>query len=73
MGRMRNIGLLVVGLGSVVVLLSPRRRKVVADKLVDVRRFASRRTVDRDARVSSRAIDRWEGEGGAMESAQASR
>ena len=36
-------------------VVSPRRRRVVA-----------RRIVDRNARASSQAIDRWEDEGGAM-------
>lgn len=62
----RKIGLLVVALGCVLAVVSPRRRKALARKIEDARRFASRRIVDRDARGRSRALDVWEGEGGAM-------
>ncbi len=66
MAASRNIGFFVLALGVLVVALSPRRRGRVSRTLADARRFASRRIVDRDARVSPRAVARWENEGGAM-------
>lgn len=62
----RNLGVLAVGLGWVILLVSPRRRGAVARKVADARRFVSRRILDEDARARSHALDAWEDEGGAM-------
>jgi hypothetical protein len=65
MPTMRDIGLTALAISWIVVLVSPRRRRVIARKLAGARRFASGRIVDADARASSQAVDAWEGEGGA--------
>lgn len=64
MPAMRNIGLTAIAIAWIVVLVLPRRRRVIAPKLGEARRFVSRRIVDEEARASSLAIDAWEGEGG---------
>lgn len=69
MPAMRNIGLTAIAIAWLVVLVLPRRRRVIAPKLGEARRFVSRRIVDEEARASSLAIDAWEGEGGATRGA----
>ena len=66
MTTVRNIALFVIGVGCVVVVLSPVHRRSLARKLADARRIVSRRVVDEDARTSSRAVEAWEDEGGAV-------
>jgi hypothetical protein len=65
MTTMRII-LLAVSIACVVVVVSPRGRRVVARKFTDARPFVSRRAVDQESFASSRAVDTWESEGGAM-------
>jgi hypothetical protein len=65
MTTMRII-LLAVSIVCVVVVVSPRGRRVVARKFTDARPFVSRRAVDQESFASSRAVDTWESEGGAM-------
>lgn len=59
---LRNLGLLAIASGAVLVVLSPRRRALVARKLAHTRRFVSRRVVDRDER-HSQALDTWDHDG----------
>jgi hypothetical protein len=59
---LRNLGLLAIAFGAVLVVLSPRRRALVARKLAHTRRFVSRRVVDRDER-RSQALDTWNHDG----------
>lgn len=68
---MRSIALTVLASAWILVIVSPRHRRAIARRLADARRFVSHRIVDRDARASSRAIDTWEDEGGAMPGAKA--
>jgi hypothetical protein len=62
---MRAIVMTILASAWIVVVVSPRHRRAVSRKLADARRFVSHRLVDTEARASSRAVDRWEGEGGA--------
>jgi hypothetical protein len=66
MSKPRAIVLLTVAITCVAMMMSERRRKAIARRLADARRFVSRRIVDEDARTSSRAVETWEHEGGAM-------
>ena len=61
-----RIILLAVSIACVVVVVSPRGRRVVARKFTDARPFVSRRAVDPESFASSRAVDTWENEGGAI-------
>jgi hypothetical protein len=63
---LRKLGLLAIGLGAVLVVVSPRRRALAARKLAHTRGFLSRRVVDRDE-VHSQALDTWADDGGAMQ------
>jgi hypothetical protein len=65
MTTMRII-LLAVSIACVVVVVSPRGRRVVARKFTDARPFVSRHAVDQESFAGSRAVDTWESEGGAM-------
>ena len=62
---MRDIALTAIAIAWIIVLVSPRRRRPIARKLAEARRFASRRIVDEEAPTSSRAVAAWEGEGDA--------
>jgi hypothetical protein len=70
MASMRNLGVLVVVFGGVLVALSPRRRRRIAQKLEESRRFVSRRIVDRDAR-DDQAHGRWDDDGGTWDASAA--
>ena len=63
---LRNLALLAIALGAVLVVFSPRRRALVARKLAHTRRFVSRRVVDRDE-LHSQALDTWDDDGGAKQ------
>ena len=63
---LRNLGRLAIAFGAVLVVLSPRRRALVARKLAHTRRFVSRRVIDRDER-HSQALDTWDHDGGAKQ------
>jgi hypothetical protein len=62
---MRVIVLTVLASAWMVVVVSPRHRRAIARKVANARRFVSHRLVDTEARASSRAVDTWDGEGGA--------
>ena len=66
MTTLRNLGLLAIAFGAIVLVLSPRRRALVAQKLAHARRFVSRRVVDRDA-LHRQALDTWDDDGGAKQ------
>jgi hypothetical protein len=61
---LKNLGLLAIAFGAVLVALSPRRRALIARTLARRHRFVSRRIVDRDARYGQ-ALDMWDDDGGA--------
>ena len=65
MTTMRII-LLAVSIACVVIVGSPRGRRVVARKFTDARPFVSRHAVDQESFAGSRAVDTWESEGAAM-------
>jgi hypothetical protein len=67
---LRNLGLLAIAFGAVLVALSPRHRALVARRLAHTRRFVSRRVVDRDecrSQALDQALDTWNDDGGAKE------
>jgi hypothetical protein len=62
MTAMRELGILALTIGTVVVVFAPRRRALVVQRLTQAHRFVSARIADRDARESR---DRWDDDGGA--------
>ena len=72
MQAVRNAVIFVLVLGGAFLALSPKRRSLVAEKLAEIQRFASRRIADREARDDGRrATEAWESEGGASAAAGA--
>jgi hypothetical protein len=67
MTTMRII-LLAVSIACAIVVVLPWGRRVVARRFTDARPrpFVSRGAIDQASSASSRAVDTWEGEGGAM-------
>ena len=71
MQAVRNAVIFVLVLGGAFLALSPKRRSLVAGKLAEVQRLASRRIADREARAGRLATEAWESEGGASAAAGA--
>ena len=68
---MRDIGATAILIAGLFIVSSRRHRRAIARKLAEARSIVSRRFTDVEARSRSRALDTWEGEGGATRDARA--
>jgi hypothetical protein len=68
MSKLRAIGLFALASAAAGILASPRRRRLIAQKLAEARRFVSRQAavIEPPRSPPRAAVQAWEDEGGAL-------